>query len=191
MGYNPLTKEEKREARYFWRSSKTRAVFDMVTKGEPIDKIQKELKLQDYTLNRILNNRYFNSRLKMYLTARLEDYQIKKIQDLSEAYLKLKEEFFKRIAKATDDTIVREFIKLLTAQVPKLEKTDILALIMNAPGREMGKRKANILYEDEVKRLKESFGYEGELPISEDEKQSGDNQMDSRFESENEQGDQD
>jgi len=188
MPYNPLSKEEKRDARKFWQMKKYREVFDLIVKGKTIDEIQEKLRLQDYTLNRILQNKYFNSRLKMYLAARLEDFQIKKIRDLPKVYKALREEFFNRLKKASDDVVIKEFLKFFSSQDSKLQKTDITALFMKFGDRKADREKAKVLQEEEIEKLKEAFGYRGELPISIDEQRPGNNQMDKGSESEDEQG---
>jgi len=159
----PGKKYESKEERKFWNWKQNRIIFNGLVEGKRIDKIVEENKLQDTTVSRTLSNVYFNKRLKSFLSARLFDIQVQKVIDIPTIYEDLKKEFKKRLALASDDTIVKEYLKFLGLRIEqKLVNPELINIIFASI---IGKTEETDLSARRAEDLQKDFGYKPLISI--------------------------
>lgn len=176
------TQSSKEKEKAFWNSRlKNVEVFKMITQGKTIEEIEKDLNLRENTIVSVMNNSFFNKRLKNFLNKKLYDVQIAKIAYMPKAFELMKEEFEKRISKVSDDTIFNGFLKLLAA---KMGNTTINPTIVNFTLTELreekeraegGMSRRDFVSEDEAEILRKEFDIPTLNP-SQDSEQSNDNE---------------
>jgi len=165
-------KYETREEKKFWNNKQNRIVYNELIQGRTIDKISEKHKLQDTTVSKTLGNSYFNKRLKSFLSARLYDIQVQKIMDIPKIYGDLKKEFEKRLKSASDDVIVKEYLKFLGVKIEqKLINPELINVIFAAI---IGKTEKETSSIRKVEELQKDFGYKPliSVPKSDDSEKS-------------------
>ncbi|MCK4307258.1 hypothetical protein KAW50_03410 [candidate division WOR-3 bacterium] len=161
--------EQSEETRY-WHSGRNKKIYEKVIEGKSLAEIREELKLTEALIDRIINNPIFTQRLQNHLNAKMFDFQIQRIRDLPDIYKSLKAEFENRLGDASDDLIVKEFLKFVGAAPGKKKvSSGLVNILLNVVGAESLKQ-ANIT-PTKIKDIKDHFGYKS-LPQLEDAKGS-------------------
>lgn len=172
--------------RLFWTQPKYVKVFKLVTEGKTPEEICDDLGIQYWKLINIFGNAFFHKRLQDWLNVSFYDYQIRKLHHILEVYNKMKAEFDKRVAKATDNAIVSEYLKMLSDfSQQKIIKADMINISYGVRTQEkkLNDEKNNVIPPSRQEELKNEFGY-GPL----EDEQSQNNRLDTEAGIKNKQG---
>lgn len=147
----------------FWDNPKYIQLFKKLTSGLSLEAICKDMGMTDKRIAFILSHPSFDRRLQDWINTQLFDFQVKSLMELPNIYQKLKEEFEKRLSLATDDTIVREFLKFYSLRPEKKKiHPDLINIVFNVWDK--NPKRSGSSMKDET-RLREIFGYKPlELP---------------------------
>jgi predicted hydrocarbon binding protein len=123
------TKEEYK----FWHSNDKRnlIIFYKLLEGKTAEEITQEQNLFPDTIPKLMMNDTFKQAIEVTLNSRIMALQIMKIADQAAIYKRLGQEYSARLEKATDDVVVKEFLKMAFAKVDKMEINTNFIKILN------------------------------------------------------------
>ncbi len=139
----------------FWDKPVNSRVFKQITEGKTLEDIRINLKLTQENLAKVIKDPRMLTRIDADLSIKLFDLEIKKLDFRTDAFLRLKEKFEAHLADCTADTVVKEYLKMLTEKTT-LKKIDPnqVNIFINA----VEKSKERSLKKEE-EGLEKEFGY--------------------------------